>query len=178
MQDRRSQVTDAALELVAERGLKALTHRAVDERAGVPAGTTSNAHRTRAALVDAVIARLEERDLALWEADRNAPPPADADQLADLLARYLGVLAGPQAALTRARFAVSVAEPDAIAAGHERFMALATEMVSRIGLDDARERARWLADYCDGMLFHQVTARRDEALDLTPHRRAIRRLLA
>jgi AcrR family transcriptional regulator len=178
MQDRRTQVTDAALELVAERGLKGLTHRAVDERAGVPAGTTSNSHRTRAALVDAVIARLEERDLAVWAADADAPPPADADQLAELLARYLGIFAGPQAALTRARFAVSVAEPAAIAAGHARFMALAEQMLIRAGIARPRERSRWLADYCDGMLFHQVTARRSETLDLEPHRRAILALLA
>lgn len=177
MQDRRSQVADAALDLVAERGLKGLTHRAVDDRAGVPAGTTSNHHRTRAALVDAVIARLEERDLAIWAADRDARPPADADELADLLARYLGVFAGAQASITRARFAVSVAEPAAIAAGHARFMALAEQMLTQAGIPEAHERARWLADYCDGMLFHQVTARRDETLDLAPHRRAIRALL-
>jgi DNA-binding transcriptional regulator YbjK len=178
MPDRRSQVTDAALDLVAEHGLKGLTHRAVDERAGVPMGTTSNSHRTRAALVDAVIARLEERDLAVWEADRDAPPPADADALADLLTRYLEVFAGPQAALTRARFAVSVAEPAAVAAAHTRFMALAEQMLQHAAIADPAERARWLADYCDGMLFHQVTARRAEPLDLAPHRRAIRLLLS
>lgn len=176
--DRRTQVTDAALELVAEHGLKGLTHRAVDQRAGVPVGTTSNSHRTRAALVDAVIARLEERDLAVWAADRDAPPPADADELADLLARYLGIFAGRQAELTRARFAVSVAEPAAVAAGHARFMALAEQMLVHAGIPDAHQRARWLADYCDGMLFHQVTARRTESLDLAPHRRAIRLLLS
>jgi AcrR family transcriptional regulator len=177
MQDRRSLVADAALDLVAERGLKGLTHRAVDERAGVPAGTTSNYHRTRTSLVDAVIARLEERDLAVWAADRDAPPPVDADGLAELLARYLGVFAGSQAALTRARFAVSVAEPEAIAAGHARFMALAEQMLTAAQVGRAPERARWLADYCDGMLFHQVTARRDEPLDLAPHRRALLALL-
>ncbi|MDR5698323.1 TetR/AcrR family transcriptional regulator [Agromyces aerolatus] len=178
MQDRRAQVADAALELVAEHGLKGLTHRAVDQRAGVPLGTTSNYHRTRDALVDAVIARLEQRDLAVWDADRDMPPPADADELADLLTRYLGVFAGPQAWLTRARFAVSIAEPEAIAAGHRRFMALAEQMLAHAEIADPAERARWLADYCDGMLFHQVTARRNEPLDLAPHRRAIRALLA
>ncbi|WP_308797082.1 TetR/AcrR family transcriptional regulator [Agromyces silvae] len=178
MQDRRAQVADAALELVAESGLKALTHRAVDQRAGVPIGTTSNYHRTRAALVDAVIAKLEARDLAVWETDRDTPPPADADEFADALARYLGVFAGPQAALTRARFAVSVAEPAAVAAAHGRFMTLAEQMLTHAQIADPAERARWLADYCDGMLFHQVTARRDETLDLAPHRRAIRALLA
>lgn len=177
MQDRRAQVADAALELLAENGLRALTHRAVDQRAGVPVGTTSNYHRTRAALLEAVTARLEARDLAIWEADRDATPPTDAHELADLLARYLGVFAGPQAWLTRARFAVSVAEPAAVAAGHARFMALAEQMLAHAGIAEARERARWLADYCDGMLFHQVTARRDETLDLAPHRRAIRALL-
>ncbi|MRG61253.1 TetR family transcriptional regulator [Agromyces sp. CFH 90414] len=174
---RPTRIADAALELVAEHGLKGLTHRAVDQRAGLPAGSTSNLHRTRAALVDAVVARLEQRDLALWEADRGTPVPADAEQLADRLARYLGVFAGPQAELTRARFAVSLGEPDAVRQGHARFMGVARAMLEAAGIPEPAMRARWLADYCDGMLLHQVTARRDEPLDLEPHRVAIRRLL-
>ncbi len=41
-------VADAALALLAERGMCGLTHRAVDEAAGLPQGSTSNVARTSA----------------------------------------------------------------------------------------------------------------------------------
>ena len=170
-------VADAALDVVAAQGMKGLTHRAVDAASGSPAGTTSNYFRTRAALVEAAVDRLEERDLELWAADREAPPPVGPDALAERLAGYLAILAGDQADLTRARLALSLADPDAVAAGHARFMAVARGMVEASGIDDAERRARWVADYCDGVLLHHVTARRDEALDVSATAAAIRRLL-
>ncbi|MEU8698218.1 TetR family transcriptional regulator [Streptomyces sp. NPDC048680] len=55
-------ITDAALALLAERGMRGLTHRAVDERAGLPQGSTSNYARTRQALLEATVHRLAERE--------------------------------------------------------------------------------------------------------------------
>ncbi len=47
---RRRQLLDAALHVVADEGLRGLTHRAVDRRAGLPEGTCSAYLRTRRAL--------------------------------------------------------------------------------------------------------------------------------
>ncbi|MER8084177.1 TetR family transcriptional regulator [Streptomyces sp. NPDC094048] len=55
-------ITDAALALLAERGMRGLTHRAVDERAGLPQGSTSNFARTRQSLLEATVRRLAERE--------------------------------------------------------------------------------------------------------------------
>ncbi|MEU5208388.1 TetR/AcrR family transcriptional regulator [Streptomyces sp. NPDC020742] len=57
-------IADAALRLLAERGMRGLTHRAVDEAAGLPQGSTSNLARTRAALLAAAVRRLAEREAA------------------------------------------------------------------------------------------------------------------
>jgi DNA-binding transcriptional regulator YbjK len=179
--DRRTIVADAALEIVAAQGMKGLTHRAVDLASASPPGTTSNYFRTRAALIAAAVDRLEERDLALWSAGTDgaaAPQLHDAEALAASLAGYLAVLAGPQADLTRARLVLSLAEPGAVTSGHARFMAVARGMVEASGIDRASERARWLADYCDGVLLHQLTARRDEPFERVEAESAIRRLLA
>ena len=62
MPDRRTQLLDAALAVVADKGMKGLTHRAVDAAAEVAEGTTSNYFRNRAALVEAVLDRLEHLD--------------------------------------------------------------------------------------------------------------------
>lgn len=44
------QLTEAALAVIAEHGLRGLTHRAVDRRAGLPEGSCSAYLRTRSAL--------------------------------------------------------------------------------------------------------------------------------
>ena len=51
---RRRQLVEAALHVVAEHGLRGLTHRAVDRRAGLPEGSCSAYLRTRRALQNAV----------------------------------------------------------------------------------------------------------------------------
>lgn len=61
---RAQRIADAAIALLAERGLRGLTHRAVDEAAGLPPGSTSNHARTRAALLSAALDRLAELEAA------------------------------------------------------------------------------------------------------------------
>ena len=53
---------DAAITVLGGRGVRGLTHRAVDAAAGAPAGTTSNHFRTRDALLDGVVDRFAERE--------------------------------------------------------------------------------------------------------------------
>lgn len=67
---RRAQIADAALAVLAAAGSRGLTHRAVDETADLPAGSTSNHFRTREALLEAAARRHAELD---------QPPPADVD---------------------------------------------------------------------------------------------------
>jgi DNA-binding transcriptional regulator YbjK len=83
---RRAAVTDAALEVLGRGGSRALTHRAVDALAGVPAGTCANYFRSRAALILAMAERIFER---------IAPEPERLEELArvpdeDALAEYTG----------------------------------------------------------------------------------------
>jgi DNA-binding transcriptional regulator YbjK len=51
---RRRELLEAAVHVVADEGLRGLTHRAVDRRAGLPEGTCSAYFRTRQALQVAV----------------------------------------------------------------------------------------------------------------------------
>ncbi|MEU7820350.1 TetR/AcrR family transcriptional regulator [Catellatospora sp. NPDC049133] len=64
MVTRYAVITDAAIALVAEQGMRGLTHRAVDARAALPAGTTSAYYRTRKALIEALVQRLADLDAA------------------------------------------------------------------------------------------------------------------
>jgi DNA-binding transcriptional regulator YbjK len=58
---RRRAISDAGLAVLAQVGSRGLTHRAVDEAAGVPSGTTSNYFRTRDALIAGLVDRIGER---------------------------------------------------------------------------------------------------------------------
>ncbi|GBG37741.1 TetR/AcrR family transcriptional regulator [Mycobacterium montefiorense] len=62
--ERRRQLTDAAIELLGSDGVHGVSHPKVDERAQVPAGSTSFYFRTRKALLHAVATRLTSLDVA------------------------------------------------------------------------------------------------------------------
>ncbi|MFE7414692.1 TetR/AcrR family transcriptional regulator [Streptomyces laurentii] len=90
---RAERIGDAALDLLVERGMRGLTHRAVDERAGLPQGSTSNHARTRQALLETAVRRQAQREAGVLAPDELPGPGATADTLADTLAlalhRYL-----------------------------------------------------------------------------------------
>ncbi|GAA2812087.1 TetR/AcrR family transcriptional regulator [Streptomyces showdoensis] len=90
---RAERIGDAALDLLVERGMRGLTHRAVDERAGLPQGSTSNHARTRQALLETAVRRQVEREAAVLTPDElpaaDAGPEALVDALALALHRYL-----------------------------------------------------------------------------------------
>jgi len=95
--DRLTVLADAAIDLIADAGMRGLTHRAVDARAALPQGTTSAYLRTRKALVEAVVHRLadlDQRDLEATDlpAEIAAPAPLTGDDLAQIAAGIAALL--------------------------------------------------------------------------------------
>ena len=86
---RRAQILDAAIGILADVGVGGLTHRHVDDRAGVPAGTTSNYFRTRQALLEATAARTVDLHWQRVEALRNAVGSLDRDGVKALMTQML-----------------------------------------------------------------------------------------
>ncbi|NUP52351.1 MAG: TetR family transcriptional regulator, partial [Catenulispora sp.] len=72
MTSRPDLIGDTAIALLAERGLRGLTHRAVDEAAGLPPGSTSNHARTRSALLETTFARLCRLEAEVFEVFENS----------------------------------------------------------------------------------------------------------
>lgn len=178
MPDRRTQLLDAALAVVADKGMKGLTHRAVDAAARQAEGTTSNYYRSRAALLDAVLDRLLELDAELLRDQGPAGPPRDTAELAHQLASMVALLARQHAGINRARMAFSLDRPEAVTAGHYLLVGSLERTLDSLGVPDAAVRARDVADYGDGLLLHLLTVRRDEEPDVAVIAAAIRRLLA
>ncbi|MFF9310454.1 TetR/AcrR family transcriptional regulator [Streptomyces sp. NPDC014748] len=83
---RADRVADAALALLAERGMRGLTHRAVDEAAGLPQGSTSNVARTRQALLDLAVRRLADREARVLALHELPDPAGGPEALVDGLA--------------------------------------------------------------------------------------------
>ncbi|MBB5839472.1 TetR/AcrR family transcriptional regulator [Kribbella italica] len=84
--ERRAQLADAGLAVLAEAGARGLTHRAVDAAAGLPAGTASNYFRTRDALLGALGERIFER---LAPTDDRLQPLAEREPSVDLVVDYV-----------------------------------------------------------------------------------------
>jgi DNA-binding transcriptional regulator YbjK len=87
--ERRHRILDAAIDILCDDGVGGLTHRQVDGRAGVPAGTTSNYFRTRQALLEATAARTVDLHWRHVETLQKEVGPMDRDALAALLTRML-----------------------------------------------------------------------------------------
>ncbi|MFE5487360.1 TetR/AcrR family transcriptional regulator [Streptomyces sp. NPDC056527] len=115
--DRRTLLADAALGVLANAGMRGLTHRAVDAAAGLPAGTTSAYYRTRSALLTALVRRLVELDQAeLRAAAERGPAPRSAAELAHGIGLLVAArLAGEGRRRSLARYACvveSVRDPE------------------------------------------------------------------
>jgi DNA-binding transcriptional regulator YbjK len=88
--ERRTQILDAATDLLTDTGIGGVTHRQVDDRAGLPAGTTSNYFRTRLALLEATAARTVDLHWQHVEAlQRIIGQPITRDGLTALLAQMI-----------------------------------------------------------------------------------------
>ena len=87
--ERRTQILDTAIDILCDDGVGGLTHRQVDGRAGLPAGTTSNYFRNRQALLEATAARTVELHWQRVEALQTAIGPLSRDALKALMIRML-----------------------------------------------------------------------------------------
>jgi DNA-binding transcriptional regulator YbjK len=88
--ERRTQLLDAAIDILADTGVGGLTHRLVDDRAGLPSGTTSNYFRTRLALLEATTSHVAEQHwqrVALLQTLLGQS--VDADGVKALMARMI-----------------------------------------------------------------------------------------
>lgn len=100
--ERRRELCDAAIRVLAEHGSRGLTHAQVDRYADVPEGTTSYYYRTRAALLRGVGKRVAEIDVANLRSviDRPLDVESPFAHLAELTMMQAD---GPGLMLNRAR---------------------------------------------------------------------------
>ncbi|GAA1301619.1 TetR/AcrR family transcriptional regulator [Saccharothrix xinjiangensis] len=160
MTDRIAALADAAIHLVATRGMRGLTHRAVDAQAGVPTGSTSAYFRTRKALVEGVVRRLAELDAEEVEAAGLAAP-RDPEQLAEGAARILDRWMSAARERTLARYACLLEAThhpelrDVLKHG-EVSRAQAKAVLTAWGAPEPERQSRELVAFLDGLLFDRL----------------------
>ena len=158
---RARQIGDAAIAVLADRGARGLTHRAVDQAAGLPPGTTSNYARTRAALLTLTLARIAELDAA------DGPPGLpglSGSALADALAQMLHRMITDQEARRRvlARFELAfeaTRRPELRAAYDDMGRAFRTEaarLLAAAGSADPEQDAWALIAWLEGTAFYAL----------------------
>ncbi|MCC3315342.1 TetR/AcrR family transcriptional regulator [Nocardia africana] len=83
--ERRQALLDASIEVLAREGARGLTFRAVDQEAGVPAGTASNYFPNRDALLVQVGHRYYERLIPSEEAMAKSRGPQTRESMTELM---------------------------------------------------------------------------------------------
>ncbi|QMU95993.1 TetR family transcriptional regulator [Microbacterium esteraromaticum] len=167
MSNTRIRALEAAVTLIGTEGIRALTHGRIDAAASLPAGSTSNHFRTRAALLAGVIQWIAEAE----RAEGGFPVVVDtAEDLIAMLQRALELESGPGATRTRARYALFLEALDHDAAAPLRqqrriFEEWTRDALVRIGGPDAAAGTRMLMAACDGLLLHRVTVDPDAPTD-------------
>ena len=150
--------------------MRARSHARVDERAGLPAGSTSNWFRTRRALLAGIIdwmAEHERADFAPSLLERPTP-----DTIIEGICAVLLLQTGPLAARTRARYALwlELADDEELLAPlrHQRrlFEEWTDRLVAEAGIPDPVPAARGLMALGDGLMLHRLTV--DPELDVRP----------
>ena len=155
----RGRAVAAAIDLLGTDGVRALTHGRVDERAGLPKGSTSNYFRTRAALFEGVVdAMLASESPAVG----HALAPRTADDLIDALVELFEFLTGPQKIPTAARMAllVEAGHDESLRAALARGRAVMEQLVRpafiALGAPDPDLATQALATTFEGMFLHAI----------------------
>lgn len=147
---RRDVITDAAIALVAEQGMRGLTHRAVDRRAGLPEGSTSAYFRTRKALIEGFVARLADQE--------RLDVAPDPDDIAGSIARTLDSWL-VERNRTLARYAAMLE-----ATHHPELKSIlvhspreqATALAKMLGHEDPERSGAHFTAFLEGLLFYRL----------------------
>lgn len=162
MLSRRELLLDAAIRVLGERGVRAVTHRAVDAEAGVGAGSTANYFATRDALFQGIVERFAERERANFEEVAARFYPTSPADLGRALAQSARDNAGPNRTLTLSRYALLVESANNPTLREQ--MALTGGRVSSwfvtwlrlIGSRDPDHHVHVVGNYLTGLVLHQL----------------------
>lgn len=158
---RRRQLLESALTVIADQGLRGLTHRAVDRQAGLPEGSCSAYLRTRRALQSALTEYVADRLVAdvdeLTERLRaNIERSGRAGGVAGAMALFQHWLDERELLVARLELTMAATRDEELArllAGYRsRLVQLIETILVASGREHSDARAETLVASCDGIL--------------------------
>ena len=162
MSTRREHLLDAAIQVLGDRGVRAVTHRAVDAEAGVGAGSTGHYFPTREALFAAIVERFAERERRSFDdlaATLCVTTPAGFGRA---MGAFVRDGAGAHRTLTLSRYALLVESAnnpglrEQMAVTGARVSAWIADWLRRIGSTDPDRHVHLLGNYLTGLVLHQL----------------------
>ncbi|MEU0936646.1 TetR/AcrR family transcriptional regulator [Embleya sp. NPDC005971] len=165
--DRLVLIGDTAIRLLVERGMRGLTHRAVDESAGLPPGSTSYYARTRAALLEVALARmtvLEAGEFApiLADGEVHLALPGDVAGVADLVATIVSaaIRSGRDQKIARYELALEATRRSELRTMYDEagtaFRGAAVGMLAALGSTTPERHGRFVVAWCEGVMFDAI----------------------
>jgi hypothetical protein len=155
---RARQAGDAAITVLAGQGARGLTHRAVDQAAGFPPGTTSNYARTREALLTLALTRIAELDASEGSGDLSGPRLADG--LARMLHRMISDTETRRRVLARLELALEATRRPELRAAYDDmgrpFRAEAARLLAAHGSAEPDRDAWTLIAWMEGTAFYAL----------------------
>lgn len=162
--ERRHALADAAIEVLARSGVHGLSHRTVDERAGLPPGTASNYFRSRDALLEAAARRIVElHEAEMRAANARSPVPASNGDLVELitLSLYVSATEHRDRYLAIYELSLEATRRPALQETLDRIGRTTLDVTVRqhraLGLPTSREQVETLITLFGGALFSLVT---------------------
>lgn len=157
-------IGDAAMAVLAADGSKGLTHRSVDRWLDWPEGTTSRYHRTRDSLMNAVVRRLVEVEVAhieQWESDQTHQPKTTINDVAAILNKsYQEWIQGNVRHIARYELSLEARRRpivhDAIVAGRQSLNDGIGRLLTAAGCVNPDVHATSVVSLLDGMVHDQL----------------------
>jgi Tetracyclin repressor-like, C-terminal domain len=155
---RARQVADAAIAVLAGHGARGLTHRAVDQAAGLSPGTTSNYARTRVALLTLTLTRIAELDVA--EGAARVAGPGLADDVAQMVHQWIIEPGRRQRFLARLELAFEATRRPELRAAYDEmgrgFRTEAARLLAAAGSAHPERDAWTLIAWVEGTAFYAL----------------------
>lgn len=162
MASRREILLDAAIRVLGERGIRALTHRAVDVEAGLAVGSTTNYFPTRESLLAGVVERFADRERQNFEDLAITVVPTSPAALGRALGAAVRDSTRRHRALTLSRYALLVESAnnpvlrEQMAVTGARVNAWSSAWMRAIGSRDPDRHVNVIGNYIVGLVLHEL----------------------
>lgn len=159
---RREHLLDAAIRVLGESGVRAVTHRAVDAEAGLASGSTANHFSTREALFAGIVERFSQRERENFEEVAMTICPTSPADLGRALAAAAKDSVGRHRSITLSRYALLVESANNpglrahMAAAGGRVNIWIANWLRMAGSTNPEHDTHVLGNYITGLVLHNL----------------------